>query len=125
MPRTAYTMLQWRLPEILDTETGDLACDLLMGLRQIEAASAAMTRGLFARSATVEADDLEHLFESTQKDLNPAAPVRRSTSVGDIAVETATGNAFICAAMGWTTLEGCLATRARALAAGHALPAAA
>jgi hypothetical protein len=108
---TLFTILQFRLPDIYGPAIGTIASDLMLG-GSVEAAQEA---GLYQRTGAIVAEDLETLFTICQRDLNSECTLPRSLSVGDIVVVE--GTAWVCAALGWTELEGATSEAALHLSA--------
>jgi hypothetical protein len=113
-----------RLPE-----DRDLASAFAFG--RIGQVSRAIDLGLHKFTAVIRARDMEDLFHKTggidgswvegPKVLR-VEPGAQSTSVGDIAVDPETGEAWLCATVGWETLSWDRAERFVVESTGRAEP---
>lgn len=110
-----YHLFQIRLSDRqardMETDPGLARAYLRARLGQV---SGALEFGLHRFAAVVQAEDLDELLENTAKIsgpwvLNPqvlhAEPGAQSTSVGDIAVDTSAGEAWLCSSFGWEALS--------------------
>ena len=101
MTQKLFTLIQFKLPEILTPAISEIAYELMFG-RGVEAA---LEADLYHRTVTVPAADLEDLFGRCQRDITDFTGPR-SLSVGDIAVDLETRSVHVCAPVGWGEIEG-------------------
>lgn len=110
-----YHLFQIRLS---DRQVRDMDSDPLLARAYLRArlgqVSAALEFGLHRFTAIVQAEDLDDLMENTTRISGPwlldpnvlhVEAGAQSTSVGDIAVDTSSGEAWLCSSFGWEALS--------------------
>lgn len=108
---TQFQLIQMRLPDIITPEISNIACKVMLG----DDIKTALDRGLYKATASIDARDLENLYLNSQKDVFPGTDLPRSMSVGDMAVNVDTNEVYLCAPVGWKSVECSVKFKALAL----------